>query len=333
VKGSLLREELPAARPAHAYLLCCAEPARLRHAAAQLAQALNCLDGDPRRRPCGECVPCREISGGVFADFTMSTAYKLSEVRAELSRLSERPYAGRLRVLALAEGSAMTREACNALLKTLEEPAAAAVIILMVRSLDDVPATVSSRCRRISLGTTPREVVAAHLASSGIDPRRAAFAAACAGGDEELAAFWAARDTLDEFRAAAVRFVAGLLGAHPEPPLELVERHQSRMSSAEDTALWLAALGASLEAVIAQAGAGQDSLEEAFSAGEWAALTKLDPSAAAAMAQELHQAAGAVRHHAQARLSLEASLLRFRGYGARAGAFGSPHEGGYSCRQ
>jgi|GEM_PF-1414242 len=329
----LLAGELSAGRPAHAYLLCCAEPGRLRAAATRLAQAMNCLDGDPRARPCGVCTPCEETARGVFADYTFSPARKIADVRAELARLSERPYAGRLRVLAFAAASEMTREAHNTLLKTLEEPPPAAVLLLLVRNADDVPPTVVSRCRRILLGATPWAVIMERLVAGGVARPRACFAAACSGGDEELARVWGERDDLDETRAAAVQFVVSLIGQRTEAPLEVIERHQERFASGDGAAFWLAAVGCAIEAAIASRGAGQDSLRAGFTGLEWAALGEIDPLPAADLAHRLHLAAGAVQHHAQVRLSLEAAVLGLRVWGNGPGAFGLPQEGAIWCRR
>lgn len=313
---STLRDELPAGRPAHAYLLCCAEPERLRQAALRLGQALNCLKDDPGLRPCGECRPCVETAHGTFADFAWSSARKVADVRADLARLQQKPYVGRSLVLTLGAASEMTREAHNTLLKTLEEPPPAAVLILLVRSPDDVPATVASRCRKIVLGATPWALIAERMTAEGVDPRTAAFAAACSGGDERAAREWAGRDDLEDVRAAAVNFVRSLLGPTRSPPLEVVERHQRYFGSAEETALWLAALGCALGAAIGLGGAGQDSLRTAFTGRQWETLAEIDPLGAADLARGLHQVADAVHRHAQVRLSLEAALLRQIGFGS-----------------
>ncbi|MDP2873603.1 MAG: hypothetical protein Q8P31_13860 [Bacillota bacterium] len=307
---ALLRAELHSGRPGQVYLLTGNDGLRLRAAAVVLAQSLNCLAEDHGARPCGHCRPCREIGEGSFADLSFDgPRRKIGEVREELARLAQRAYIGRCRVTVFSEAETMTREAHNALLKTLEDPPAGAAIILLASGPDTLPATVVSRCRHIAVGGETWHTVARALKLEGVAPSRAAFAALWAGEDLAAARGLAGRQDCEQIRAQAVAFVAGAIGPSPEPPLELVERHQARLSPGEEAGLWLAALSVALWGVIAASEGGEDLLAEAFAEAELGVLASLDPLAAADLAERIHQAARAIAGHAQARLSLEAALL------------------------
>jgi DNA polymerase-3 subunit delta' len=230
--------------------------------------------------------------------------------------LAQRPYVGRCRVAVFTDAGNMTREAHNALLKTLEDPPRDAALILLAPRTEALPATVVSRCRHIPVGGLTWREVSRTLVDDGLDQSRALFAALWAGEDLAQARALAGRDDLEQIRSQAVDFVAGAVGPQPEPPLELIEKYQSRLSNTEEAGLWLAALVVALRGAIAAGRGGEDFVAGAFLASERRVLGTLDPGAAAQMTGQISQAAGAIARHAQARLSLEAALLADRGLAA-----------------
>jgi hypothetical protein len=308
---ALLRAEFLAGRPSQAYLLTGHDTLRLKAAAVLLSQYLNCLGGNYAARPCLRCRHCVEIEQGIFADLSLEAPRrKLGEVREELAKLAQRPYLGRCRVAVLSGAETMTREAHNVLLKTMEDPPAAAVIILLAPGPDSIPATLVSRCRHIPIGGSTWRDVSAALEAEGVSESKAAFAALWGGEDLAVARVLAAREDIEQIRAHAVEFVAGVIGSQPEPPLELVERFQPRLSQGDEAALWLAALAVALWGVIAIREGGEDFLGTAFAGGERQVLGSLDPGAAADLSERISRAARAIAQHAQARLSLESVLLQ-----------------------
>jgi DNA polymerase-3 subunit delta' len=153
-------------------------------AARAFAAALQCEQGG-----CGTCHACRTVLAGTHADVQTVVPEGLSigvvEAR-ELVRIAGRaPSLGRWQVVLVEDADRMTEQAANAVLKMIEEPPARTVFLLCTPSLhpDDVPVTIRSRCRVVSLRTPPADAVADVLVRrDGVDPALAAWSAAAAGG-------------------------------------------------------------------------------------------------------------------------------------------------------
>ncbi|MBI2406279.1 MAG: DNA polymerase III subunit gamma/tau [Candidatus Harrisonbacteria bacterium] len=108
--------------------------------------------------PCNRCRPCAEIDAGTALDVIEIDAASnrgVDEIRdlKEGIRLSPTSYA--YKVFIIDEMHMLTREAFNALLKTLEEPPAHAMLILATTEYDKVPATITSRTQRFHFGKLP----------------------------------------------------------------------------------------------------------------------------------------------------------------------------------
>lgn len=117
-----------------------------------LAQRLNC-QGTPQ--PCGQCVSCRKIVSGNHPDVRIfdsdDQALKIDDIRNLQRELSLSPNEGRYRVVVLANFERATLSAANALLKTLEEPAAQAVLVLTATDPGALLPTIVSRCQMLAL--------------------------------------------------------------------------------------------------------------------------------------------------------------------------------------
>lgn len=315
----MLTAEIHSARFAHAYLLTGHDPGRLRAAAVLLAQALCCLAKEDGGGPCGACRSCAEIERGVYADLAMdeSPRHKLGEVKEQLALLTERPVAGPRRIVVLDGAGNMTREAQNVLLKTLEEPPASSVLILMAESAEGILPTVVSRCRLISIGTASPGELLEMLAERGLTQDLALFAALAAGDDSSQLEALAGREDLDQMRSDAVGFAVGILGPGKIAPLELVDKYQGRLSSGDAALSWLACVGAVLRAVIATAAGDDTTPRGAFAEAEADAIGLMLPLEAAGLVDALQDTRRAIRHHASARLALEAAILATTGQSAK----------------
>lgn len=168
--------------------------------AARFARALLCSSPMPDGDGCGRCRSCRLQAAGSHPDHYVvhpesdtGGSIKVDQIRRLIGFLMRSSQYGGYRVALLDPADSMTLAAANSLLKTLEEPPAAAVLMLVARQLSQLPATLRSRCRLVQLQPPPadlaREWLAGHhpdairlLALAGGAPLRAiAYAQAGVG--------------------------------------------------------------------------------------------------------------------------------------------------------
>ena len=152
VRNSLLRS-LAKRRIGHAYLFWGPRGTGKTSAARILAKAVNCERIGKkgwRGEPCGECEACRAVAGGRFLDLIEIDAASnrgIDDIRNLREKIKLSPSCGRKKVYVIDEVHMLTKEACNALLKTLEEPPSHAVFVLCTTEPRKVPETVRSRCQ------------------------------------------------------------------------------------------------------------------------------------------------------------------------------------------
>jgi DNA polymerase-3 subunit delta' len=187
-----------------------------RRTAMAVAEALNCLapkkTGAFEIDACGECTACRRIARGVHCDVVViepgdTGTIKIEPVRDVIDRANYRPFEGKRRVVIIDEADALVDAAQNALLKTLEEPPAASVFILVSSMPDALLATVRSRCRPLRFGElAPADVAATLMRDHEYSEVDARAAAAEAGGSIGRALAAGGAD-LTEAREAAHRLL------------------------------------------------------------------------------------------------------------------------------
>jgi DNA polymerase-3 subunit gamma/tau len=137
-------------RVAHAYLFTGARGVGKTSTARILAKALNCEKG-PTPAPCGVCANCLSITSGEDVDVIEMDAASnrgIDEIRDIRSNVQYKPSRGRFKIYIIDEVHMLTKEAFNALLKTLEEPPPHVKFIFATTDVQKVPITILSRCQR-----------------------------------------------------------------------------------------------------------------------------------------------------------------------------------------
>jgi DNA polymerase-3 subunit gamma/tau len=137
-------------RVGHAYLFTGARGVGKTSAARILAKALDCVHG-PTPTPCNECDICQSISTGDDVDVLEidgASNRGIDEIRELRQKVNVRPSRARFKIYIIDEVHMLTREAFNALLKTLEEPPEHVKFIFCTTEAEKIPITILSRCQR-----------------------------------------------------------------------------------------------------------------------------------------------------------------------------------------
>ena len=178
-----LKNAIQAGQIAHAYLFAGPRGVGKTTTARILAKALNCVDG-PTVTPCNACTFCREISEGRSVDVLEidgASNNRVEQVRTHLlESVKYTPSQGKHKIYIIDEVHMLTKEAFNALLKTLEEPPAHVYFIFATTDPRKVIPTVLSRCQRFDFRRISGPTIVDHLAmiseKSGYDVQREALA-------------------------------------------------------------------------------------------------------------------------------------------------------------
>jgi DNA polymerase III subunit delta' len=150
-------------------------------AARAFAAALLCDN-----QGCGQCSSCHQVAAGSHADLLLvrpdGLSYGVRQTRDLVLRAATAPVYGRWRVVLFEDADRATEQAANALLKAIEEPAPRTVWLLCAPFADDLPTTIRSRCRLVTLRTPPTAAVAELLVRDGVGEEQALAAARAAQG-------------------------------------------------------------------------------------------------------------------------------------------------------
>ena len=182
-------------RLAHAFLMTGVRGVGKTSTARLIAKALNCVgpdgQGGPTIDPCGVCEACVAIAEGRHIDVIEMDAASntgVDDVREIIEQVRYAAVSARYKIYIIDEVHMLSRNAFNALLKTLEEPPAHVKFLFATTEVDKLPVTVLSRTQRFDLRRIPAEMLAEHFAKvcrlEGVEaePEGLAIIAAAAEG-------------------------------------------------------------------------------------------------------------------------------------------------------
>jgi len=241
LKQTIKREKMP-----HAYLFVGVSGVGKTTTSLSMAQALNCeepQDGES----CGRCRPCRQLLGGNFPDFELvepdGQSIKIEQVRELERRFAYKPVAGRYRVTVVRPAEAMTEEASNAFLKTLEEPPAGNVLVLNATEPSNLLPTIVSRCQKVVFRRIPLKIEEDWLVDrQGVDREKAKVLARISDGSLGRALELEESGFLEK-RREALLCLDKLQGSAPEEALSWAALYEKKLEKDQRQEAMVALLG------------------------------------------------------------------------------------------
>lgn len=220
---AILKKTMAQKRVGHAYLFSGINAIGKRTLAGEFAKALSCEKADTLQDSCGQCPSCLKIRHASHADLIFVKAegqfIRIDAVREIQERMKFRPLEGRWRTVIIDEADKMNDHAANALLKTLEEPSASNILMLISSRPYSMLATIISRCRHMRFNPLPVTAVARYLIEQkGMDQQKSAMLAGLSGGSIGRALELDAED----ISALRVEIMQLLLNAKKEDPISLL---------------------------------------------------------------------------------------------------------------
>jgi DNA polymerase-3 subunit delta' len=175
----VLRNALASGRVPQSYLLWGPDGVGKERAALEVARALLCADAGAlvRAEGCGACPSCHRVEAGEHSDLhrvaAAGASLTIQEIRALQEALGYQAFERGRKVAIIRDAFRMTREASNALLKTLEEPPDGTHIFLLTHHRNQLLPTLVSRCQVLRFDPVPQALVRRLLEERGVEASRA----------------------------------------------------------------------------------------------------------------------------------------------------------------
>ena len=323
---AFLKEHTQPEKLRHAYLI--TGPAGVGRTTLALAfiKALNCLKPPAAGEFCDHCSACRQINARAFSDLTILAPLeghqdlRIDQIREMQQALALAPYQAQYRIVLIQDFQRATAAASNALLKSLEEPPARAVLILTADAQESLLETIASRCEILRLRPLPVDAAAHCLAEAyQIPPEQAKLLAHLTSGRIGAAVKLYQNPDLLSAYEDALDTLAELLAVNRRQRLQFVEslsrkKGSLRESAADLIAIWLTywrdVLIASSDAEIALV---NQSRQDAI---QWVAQ-QMDFTEIHAVVQVCEKALDQLEKYINPRLVLENLLLQMPILGAK----------------
>ena len=204
-----LKNAISSQKISHAYIINGERSSGKEFIAGVFAQALQCeAEGI---EPCNECHSCKQAVSGNHPDIIKVTHEKpntigVEDIRTRINNdIGIKPYSGPYKIYIMNEGEKMTVQAQNALLKTIEEPPAYAIILILTTNLDALLPTVLSRCVVLDMKPVADDLVKKYLMEElKIPEYKADVCVAFARGNVGKAKALAASEEFDNIKNEAV---------------------------------------------------------------------------------------------------------------------------------
>ncbi len=199
-------------RVSHAYILNGERGSGKRMLANLFATTLLCESGNSE--PCGKCHSCRQAESGNHPDIIRVTHEKpnsisVDDIRTQVNNTVDiKPYQGPYKVYIIPQADMMTPQAQNAILKTIEEPPAYAVFLLLTENAETLLPTINSRCVMLKLRNIKDTLIKKYLMENlEIPDYKADMCTAFAQGNMGRAIMLANSDHFNEIREEAVQLL------------------------------------------------------------------------------------------------------------------------------
>ena len=199
-------------RVSHAYILNGERGSGKKMLANLFAMTLLCETGD--NEPCGKCHSCKQAESGNHPDIIRVTHEKpnsisVDDIRTQVNNTVDiKPYQGPYKVYIIPQADMMTPQAQNAILKTIEEPPAYAVFLLLPENAETLLPTINSRCVMLKLRNIKDTLIKKYLMENlEIPDYKADMCTAFAQGNMGRAIMLANSDHFNEIREEAVQLL------------------------------------------------------------------------------------------------------------------------------
>lgn len=213
----------------HAYILNGERGSGKKLLASLFAQTLQCERGG--NEPCYECHSCKQALSGNHPDIITvrhekPSSISVDEIRVQVNEdIQVKPYSSKYKIYIIPEADLMTQQAQNALLKTIEEPPAYAILILLTENAQKLLPTICSRCVMLKLRNIKDQLVKKYLMENlQIPDYKADVCTAFAQGNIGRAILLANSEHFNEIKEEAIQLLKNIDTMDLSDMIEAVKR-------------------------------------------------------------------------------------------------------------